>query len=461
MRIHCLGVGGTLMGGLALLARELGHRVSGSDLNIYPPMSDLLRAAELDIRTGYLAEHLQPHPDLVILGNAGLARGNPAVEYLLEQRLPFHSGASWLGREVLQHRLPLAVAGTHGKTTTTAMLAWILEHAGLAPGFLIAGAPLNFPHPARLGDGDCFVVEADEYDTSFFDRRAKFLHYHPRTLVINNLEYDHADIYADLAALEEQFHLLLRTLPGEGRLIRPLREPNLDRVQARGFWSGVCHTSLDGDAEFSVAKLAGSGRNFTLLHEGRQVGKVSWRLLGRHNVGNALAAVAAAHQAGVPPRVAAEALNGFLGVKRRLELILDSPGVKIHDDFAHHPTAIAATLQALRTDCPDAQLVALIEPGSHTMASGVHLDSFARATRDADRVLWFRTPKLKWNPELLANERVSVHDDPEDLVSTCKQLVQAAAGGPDTHLVMMSNGSFAGLGARLQAAFGQSADQVH
>ena len=451
MHIHLLGIGGTLMGSLAILAKALGHEVSGSDQNVYPPMSDLLTESGISLHTGYRAEYLQPHPDLVILGNAGLARGNPAVEYLLEQRLPFHSGASWLGQEVLKHRWPLAVAGTHGKTTTAAMLAWILECAGLAPGFLIAGAPLNFPQSARLGESQFFVVEADEYDTSFFDRRAKFLHYFPRTLIINNLEYDHADIYADLSAIQEQFHLLLRGLPAGASLVRPLNAPNIDKVLARGFWSDVCHTSLSDQAEFSVEKLAPDGRSFTLIHRGKPVSRVSWKLLGHHHVSNALTAIAAACQVGVPPLLACRALNEFLGVKRRLELILDRPEVKLYDDFAHHPTAIHATLSALRAGYPDARLVALIEPGSHTMASGVHKNRLAAATRDADRVLWLRTPRLRWNPDLLVDDRVSVHEDPQAMVSACQQLVGT---GTQTHLVMMSNGSFAGLADRLRAALG-------
>lgn len=453
MNIHFLGICGTLMGSLALLAKDMGHRVSGSDQAVYPPMSDQLQKAGIQPCEGYMAEHLQPHPDLVILGNAALARGNPAVEYLLTERLPFLSGAAWIGEELLKNRWPIAVSGTHGKTTTTAMLAWILESAGLAPGFLIAGVPLNFPQSARLGKSDFFVLEADEYDTSFFDRRAKFLHYRPQTLIINNLEYDHADIYPDLKAIQEQFHLLLRSLAADAWLIRPLADPALDEVQRRGCWSRVCHTSLAGRADFSLDRLARDGRSFTVLQSGRPVGKVSWKMLGKHNVSNALAAIAAASQLGVIPGLACEALCEFLGVKRRLELLVDKPEVRIYDDFAHHPTAMATTLAGLRASYPEARLAALIEPGSHTMASGEHLPRLAEATRDADRVLWLRSPKLKWNPDQLISGRVSVHESPEDMVAVCKQLVAESRDGP-LHIVMMSNSSFGGLAGRMQAEFG-------
>ena len=348
MHIHILGICGTFMGGIALLARELGVTVSGSDANVYPPMSTQLAGAGIALQTGFAAAHLEPAPDSVVIGNA-MSRGNPAVEHVLNSGMVYTSGPQWLAEHVLQGRWVLAVAGTHGKTTTASMLAWILEHAGLAPGFLIGGVPQNFGCSARLGTGAFFVVEADEYDTAFFDKRSKFVHYRPRTLVLNNLEFDHADIFPDLAAIEAQFHHLVRTVPGNGLIIANGDDANLAAVLERGCWTPVewasGHAATSG---WGAHKQAADGSCFDVLLDGEVAATVNWGQLGDHNVQNALAAIAAARHAGVPVTQAAAALNEFSGVKRRMEVRGRVGGVTVYDDFAHHPTAIATTLQGLR-----------------------------------------------------------------------------------------------------------------
>ncbi|HIJ48524.1 MAG TPA: UDP-N-acetylmuramate:L-alanyl-gamma-D-glutamyl-meso-diaminopimelate ligase, partial [Gammaproteobacteria bacterium] len=332
MHIHILGICGTFMGGIALLARAAGHTVSGSDANVYPPMSTQLEEAGITLQQGYDPSHLDPAPDSVVIGNA-LSRGNPAVEYVLDQGLPYTSGPQWLAEHVLQEKWVLAISGTHGKTTTSSMLAWILEYAGMRPGFLIGGVPQNFGVSARLGETPFFVVEADEYDTAFFDKRSKFVHYRPRTLVINNLEFDHADIFDDLAAIQRQFHHLLRTVPGNGLVIHPLAEEAIDETLAQGCWSAT--STIDGD--WTARQTAAAWSQFQVMVDGAVVGEVSWELTGWHNRSNALAAIVAARHAGVPAHHAVDALCEFRNVRRRMEWRGEVNGITVYDDFAHHP----------------------------------------------------------------------------------------------------------------------------
>ncbi|GIX30951.1 MAG: UDP-N-acetylmuramate--L-alanyl-gamma-D-glutamyl-meso-2,6-diaminoheptandioate ligase [Porticoccaceae bacterium] len=444
MHIHILGICGTFMGGVALLARELGHRVTGSDRNPYPPMSTALAEAGIEVWEGYEPAHLEPAPDLVLVGNA-LSRGNPAVEAVLDRDLPYSSGPAWLAEAVLRGRWVVAVAGTHGKTTTSAMVAWILDQCGHAPGWLIGGVPRNLPAPARLGAGQAFVVEADEYDTAFFDKRAKFVHYRPRTLVLNNLEYDHADIYPDLEALIVQFHHLVRTVPASGRIVRPEADANLDAVLARGCWTPVQRVGGDG---LAAVLERPDGGCFRVEVEGECAGRVEWSLAGSHNVANALAAIAAVGHLGVAPADACRALCRFAGVRRRLERLWQGDGIAVYDDFAHHPTAIAATLEAVRRRVGRERLVAVLEPASNTMKLGVHRERLREATAAADRVLWYRPPGLAWDLEALAESgRTQVLDDLDALVAAT---VAAARGG--AHVVVMSNGGFGGFHRRLLAA---------
>ena len=471
MKLYFLGIGGTLMGNLALLAREAGHEVRGSDEGIYPPMSDVLADAGIPVQEGFEPSYLEPRPDLVVMGNAGLPRGHPGVEAVLDAGIPYQSGAEWLGRTLLAERHVLAVAGTHGKTTTTAMLAWILEHAGLAPGYLVGGVPVNFEDAARLGTGP-FVVEADEYDCSYFDRRSKFVHYHPSTVILNNLEYDHADIFEDLDAIQRQFHLLLRSVPGNGRIIAPRDDAALDDVLHRGCWTPIERVSPRSLApgEHSVTgrasrlherdtgslwypgDVASDGRSFTVYFAGEAVGRVSWSLLGVHNVGNALGAIAAARHVGVEPAVACEALCAFRGVKRRLEVLHDEDGVRVYDDFAHHPTAIRATLQGLRAAVGGERITAIIEPRSHTMSLGTLRDELATCCAQADDAVWFRSPKLTWDlSDVTAHSvvpaRIAV--DVDRLVAELVRTLRQRPKGRPHHLVIMSNGSFSGLHEKL------------
>ena len=472
MKLYFLGIGGTLMGNLALLAREAGHEVRGSDEGLYPPMSDVLRDADIAVEEGWDPAFMQPRPDLVIMGNAGLPRGHPAVEHVLDEHLPFASGAEWLGRVLLADRRVMAVSGTHGKTTTTAMLAWILERAGQDPGYLVGGVPVDFERSARVGTGP-FVIEADEYDCSFFDRRSKFVHYHPRTLILNNLEYDHADIFEDLDAIQRQFHDLLRTVPGTGRVIAPRDDPALDDVLARGCWTPIQRCSgrtlkageqtatgrasrihaRDSGVLWHPAEVAADGRAFTVHRGGAALGRVEWSLLGTHNVGNALGAIAAAEHAGVDPAAAIAALCEFRGVKRRMELIFDADGIRVYDDFAHHPTAIRATLQGLRAAVGGEHVTAVIEPRSHTMSLGTLRGELANCCAPADEAIWFRTPKLTWDlSEVVAASVVPARmaDDVGRLVVELERRLASRPAGAARHLVIMSNGSFGGLHERLR-----------
>jgi UDP-N-acetylmuramate: L-alanyl-gamma-D-glutamyl-meso-diaminopimelate ligase len=447
--VHILGICGTFMGGLALLARDSGYRVSGSDANVYPPMSTQLIESGIAVTDGYDANQLQPTPDCVVVGNA-LSRGNAAIESMLNRHLHYTSGPEWLGQHILKDRSVLAVAGTHGKTSTASMLAWILEQAGLAPGFLIGGVPVNFGLSARLGEGRYFVVEADEYDSAFFDKRSKFVHYRPDTLVINNLEYDHADIFADLAEIETQFHHLIRCIPGDGAIIRGEGDA-IDRVLARGVWSAVSTVTAA-----SAATTAGwSWRSgpapenvFTITTPDGQAYPLRWPLIGAHNAANATAAVAAAAQVGVDPADAVNALASFAGIKRRLELLGAPHNIAVFDDFAHHPTAIAATLSAMRAEQSSGKLIALVEPRSNTMRLGQYRAELGAAAQEADHVIWFEPPGLDWNlsAALDAYEHQEVMSDIDALLNRALALAH-----PGDKIVVMSNGGFQGLHTRLIA----------
>ncbi len=450
--IHILGVCGTFMGGIALLARELGYRVTGSDANVYPPMSTQLEAAGIELMEGYEPAHLQPSPDCVVVGNA-MTRGNPAVEYLLNAGLDYTSGPQWLAEHVLHGKWVLAAAGTHGKTSTSSMLAWILEYAGMAPGFLIGGVPADFGLSARSGDTDFFVVEADEYDTAFFDKRSKFVHYRPRTLIINNLEYDHADIFPDLAAIQRQFHHLVRTVPGEGLVVHPVAVDAIDDTLAQGCWSGTCGIAVEAEADLSARLLQQDGSAFEIYLAGERVASVEWQHCGRHNVANALAAIAAARHVGVAPATAAEALAQFRGVKRRLELLGTVDGITVYDDFAHHPTAIETTLQGLRARCGGGRLLALIEPRSNTMRMGEHRARLAASTNAADRVFWYQPAGLDWSLQDLVSEGKAAAKVVNDIDSLIADVVGEAESGDQ--VVIMSNGGFGGIHGRLMAALEQ------
>jgi UDP-N-acetylmuramate: L-alanyl-gamma-D-glutamyl-meso-diaminopimelate ligase len=435
------------MGGLALLARELGLRVTGSDANVYPPMSTQLEAAGIELMQGYLPAHLDPAPDLVVVGNA-LSRGNPAVEYLLNSGIPYTSGPQWLADCVLKDRWVLAVAGTHGKTTTSSLTAWLLEQAGMAPGFLIGGVPGNFGVSARLGDSDFFVVEADEYDTAFFDKRSKFVHYRPRSLALTNLEFDHADIFPDLAAIQRQFHHLLRTVPGEGLVLHRAGDAALDAVLAEGCWTPCQRFGCEAAADWRALPESPDGSAFSLVHAG-QSQSVRWSLLGQHNLENALAASGLAHHVGLPLNIIAEGLASFRGVKRRLELLGEPAGVRVYDDFAHHPTAIASTLAGVREAVGDARILVLLEPRSNTMRLGSHREALPASTRLADQVFWYQPAGLDWDLEgVVAASPVpaALYDDIDTIVETV-----ARGSRPGDHVVIMSNGGFGGIHTRLLA----------
>ena len=453
MHIHILGICGTFMGGIALLARAAGHRVSGSDANVYPPMSTQLEAAGIRLEEGFAPEHLQPAPDQVVVGNA-LSRGNAAVEYMLDRGLRYTSGPQWLAEQVLADRWVLAVAGTHGKTSTSSMLAWILEHAGLTPGFLIGGVPSNFGVSARLGETPFFVVEADEYDTAFFDKRSKFVHYRPRTAILNNLEYDHADIFPDLPAIQRQFHHLVRTIPATGRILSNADDKNLAEVLAMGCWTPVEDVTTGArDAAWQARKRSADGSRFEVLHAGGLQGVVEWSQLGDHNVHNALAAIAAARHVGVPVAQAVNALAQFQGVKRRMELRGIVRGATVYDDFAHHPTAIETTLAGLRRKVGDARILAVLEPRSNTMRLGVHRAAIAPALAQADRVWLYEPPDLGWDLGDVARAARA----PTEIVASIDGLVAAVAAEarPGDHILVMSNGGFGGIHAKLLAALGE------
>ena len=471
MHIHILGICGTFMGGVAALAQAGGHRVTGCDAQVYPPMSEQLQALGIELVEGYGTEQLALRPDLWVVGNA-VSRGNPLLEAILDARLPYTSGPQWLAEHVLARRWTLAVAGTHGKTTTSSMLAWILDQAGLRPGFLIGGVAQDFGVSARLGEGECFVVEADEYDTAFCDKRSKFVHYRPVTAILNNLEYDHADIFPDLAAIETQFHHLVRTVPRHGRLIVPARSPELERVLQRGCWSevqrfehdeavagsGMAEAAPDGASAAvrsatpptpSAWLARGGEQDFEVLEQGRVAGRVRWELMGAHNRANALAAVAAAAHAGVAPALACEALGRFQGVRRRMQLRGSAGGVEVYDDFAHHPTAIATTIAGLRRARPGGRILAVFEPRSNTMKLGSMKQQLPAALAGADLGFGY-AGGLDWDlAQALAplGERARTHRDLQALVDDV-----AASARPGDHVLVMSNGGFGGIHERLLRA---------
>lgn len=446
------------MGGLAVLARQAGFEVEGSDANVYPPMSTQLDAQGIVLHQGYSPAHLDPPPDQVIVGNA-MSRGNPAVEAMLERGLHYTSGPQWLCEQVLQDRWVLAVAGTHGKTTTAGMLAWILEYAGLKPGFLIGGVPNNFGISARLGDAPFFVIEADEYDTAFFDKRSKFVHYRPRSLVLNNLEYDHADIFPDLAAIQQQFHHLLRIVPGNGLVVVNANDGNISEVLDMGCWTPVETVSAGAfPARWQVRPQAADGSAFAVLFDGRPQGEVRWNQLGDHNMHNALSAIAAARHAGVPVEQSIAALCAFTGVKRRLEVRGEVGGVTVYDDFAHHPTAIASTLAGLKRQAGGGRLLAILEPRSNTMRLGIHRDELADSLFQADAVWLYQPQDLSWDlHEVTATLKAPamVADDIDLLVAS----VSAYARSGD-RLVIMSNGGFGGIHEKILAALAEVSETV-
>lgn len=445
MKLHVLGICGTFMGGMALLARELGHEVEGSDQKVYPPMSDQLTTAGISLHEGYDPAQLEPAPDQIVIGNA-LSRGNPAVEYVLDRKLPYTSGPAWLADNVLHSRYVLAVAGTHGKTTTSSMLAWILSEAGLQPGFLIGGVPVDFGVSARLGEGRSFVIEADEYDSAFFDKRSKFIHYRPDILIINNIEFDHADIFRDLEDIRRQFNHLIRTVPGRGQILVRATDPEIETVLERGCWSAVESFGI-GCGDWQARLLAGDGSRFEILGAGQTTATVEWELVGAHNVENALAAVAAAAAAGVQLHQAVAALNRFRGVKRRLECLARVAGISIYDDFAHHPTAIRTTLAGLRARVGSGRILAVLEPRSNTMRLGVHKDELAASLAVADRVWLYQPQDLGWDLKAVLEPlagRSEVHTAVEDIVDA---MVATARAGD--HILIMSNGGFEGIHQRL------------
>ncbi len=453
MRLHILGICGTFMGGIAALARELGHDVEGSDANVYPPMSTQLEELGIRLCSGYRAEHLVPAPDRVIVGNA-LSRGNPAVEHLLDERLPYVSGPQWLGESVLGTRRVLAVAGTHGKTTTTAMLAWILESCGRAPGFLVGGVPENFGISARLGTGEAFVIEADEYDTAFFDKRSKFVHYRPSVAILNNLEFDHADIFPDVAAIQRQFHHLVRIVPGNGRLIVNAEDPRLAEVLAMGAWTPVTRFGID-QGDWQARLTTADGSSFEVLRLGATLGTVRWNLIGRHNVMNALASLAAADAVGVAPAAAMAALGGFRSARRRLELVGEHAGIRVYDDFAHHPTAIATTLAGLRARVGTARILVSMEPRSNSMRLGAHAAELAPSLADADRVVFLRRPELAWDATHVTDALGGRGTTAADVATLLATL--AATAAPGDHVVFMSNGGFENAPRRFLALLGTRA----
>ncbi len=465
MTTHILGICGTFMGGIALLARESGIEITGSDDNVYPPMSTMLEGQGVEIQQGLLAKNIPENTDTIVVGNV-MSRGMDVVEHVLNKKFFYTSGPQWLYEHILRDKWVLAVAGTHGKTTTASMLVWILEYAGLKPGFLIGGVPENFGVSARLGDSPFFVVEADEYDTAFFDKRSKFVHYHPRTVVLNNLEYDHADIFPDLEAIKTQFHHLIRMIPSEGLVVSNGEEVALKEVLEKGIWTPVEHFSsmhiptnelqheqIDTRQGWSVEYLSEDGSEFKVLLDGNDQGVVSWDSLGQHNVANALAAIAAARHAGVPVKHAIDALAEFKGVKRRMQLRGVVTGgendVKVYDDFAHHPTAITTTLDGLRKNVGSQKITAILEPRSNTMRLGVHKDKLAASLAEADEVLLYQPADVNWDmDDVIATlgSKAKLYDDVDRIVQ------QVSDDSQVENVLIMSNGGFAGIHEKMLAA---------
>ena len=442
MHVHILGICGSFMGGIAAIAKSLGHEVTGSDKNVYPPMSTQLEALGIELTEGYCESQFDPAPDMVVIGNA-MSRGNPAVEYVLNRNLPYTSGPQWLLDNLLKDRWVIGLSGTHGKTTTSSMVAWILEHAGLNPGYLIGGVPENFGVSARVGESPFFVIEADEYDSAFFDKRSKFVHYRPKTLVINNLEFDHADIFADLGAIQTQFHHLVRMVPENGLILTPNNTPAIEDMLKRGCWSSRQSLGKEWHAEL----LKKDGSEFNVLHNGVIAGTVTWALVGQHNVDNALMAIAAAHHAGVTLPDAIDALSFFKNVKRRMEVKGEVNNITLYDDFAHHPTAIATTLDGLRKKVGNARILAVLEPRSNTMKMGVHKDTLANSWQKADEVYLYEPEGMDWSlVDSVAHSNAPTHcfRDVEKIVQGVCNVAQ-----PGDHILVMSNGGFEGIHGRI------------
>ncbi|OYX05899.1 MAG: UDP-N-acetylmuramate:L-alanyl-gamma-D-glutamyl-meso-diaminopimelate ligase [Thiotrichales bacterium 32-46-8] len=447
MHIHILGICGTFMGGIAAIARQAGHRVTGCDANVYPPMSTQLESQGIELIEGFSPDQLlqfETMPDLFVIGNV-VSRGNPLMEAILNQGLPYISGPQWLGEQVLYGKHVLAVAGTHGKTTTSAMLTWILEFNGYKPGYLIGGVPLNFTVSANLGEGKYFVIEADEYDTAFFDKRSKFVHYRPRTALLNNLEFDHADIYDNLAQIQKQFHHGMRLVPASGLVITPSQSDAIDALLAQGCWSSIAQHGSETTAEWSWRLCGADASHFAVLHQGQVVGEVRWSLLGEFNIRNALSAIIAAQHAGVPVAIACESLSQFKGVARRLTLLAHRNEIRVFEDFAHHPTAIQVTLAGLSQRFPDQRLIAVLEPRSNTMRMGAFKDQLATALAEADSVFMYQHPDWDWQIPLESFcQPVFIAHDYHTLLA--QVLKQTQSGDV---IVCMSNGGFGGVPKRL------------
>lgn len=447
--IHILGICGTFMGSLAVIARELGYKVTGSDTSVYPPMSTYLEKQGIEIMQGYEADQLNPVPDMIVVGNT-MKRGQPVIEYMLNKNLPFQSGPQWLYENCLNKKWVLMVAGTHGKTTTSSMLAWILHECGLNPGFLIGGIPVNFQVSSRLGGTDFFVIEGDEYDCAFFDKRSKFVHYHPRTAILNNLEYDHADIFENVAAIQKQFHHMIRIIPSEGLIVENADEPLLKQAIEMGCWTP--RQSFGPNGEWQAKLLEDDGSAFIVRHKGEEIGAVNWQVLGTHNVNNALAAIAAAKHVGIKPLDAMVALDSFKGVKRRLELRGEVQGVKVFDDFAHHPTAIEKTLHGIKAHTKKGRVIAVIEPRSNSMRMGQFREALRDSLHHADHVFVFEPANLGWNMK----EALSGSKAPIDIYPTTQEIIDSlkAFVKPEDKVVIMSNGGFENIHERLIAALG-------
>ena len=433
------------MGGVAVLARQAGHKVTGSDANVYPPMSTQLEEQGIELMQGFEADHLGDQ-DQVVVGNV-MSRGNPAIEHVLNKNMPYNSGPQWLAENVLKDKWVLAVAGTHGKTTTSSILAWILEYAGLQPGFLIGGVPANFGISARLGEGSFFVVEADEYDTAFFDKRSKFVHYHPRTCILNNLEFDHADIFEDLDAIKKQFHHLVRTVPGDGLIVQNADERNLHDVIEKGCWSNKagfsCDSSKAANGLWAIDNVSQDGRQFDVLYQQKKQGTVKGHLLGPHNRMNALSAIIAAQHVGVPVEQSIEALKQFKGVRRRMEVSGEVNDITVYDDFAHHPTAITDTLEGLRDAIGDSRIWAVLEPRSNTMRMGVHKQQLALSLKQADEIIMFQPEDVDWDMQSVVDEAgrsAQLLRSVDGIVDVLAKQVR-----PGDHILVMSNGAFGGI----------------
>ena len=443
--IHILGVCGTFMGGVAIIAKQMGYRVTGSDINVYPPMSTFLTENGIEIIPHFETSQLQPAPDMVIVGNA-MKRGNPCVEYILDNQLPYTSGPQWLHDNVLRERWVLAVSGTHGKTTTTGMLAWILEQNGLSPSFLIGGIAGNFGVSARLGESNFFVIEADEYDTAFFDKRSKFVHYNPKTLIINNLSFDHADIFDDLKAIQRQFHHMIRTIPSSGLILSDKTEQSVKETLDMGCWS---HKQFLGEEqEWYAQRISNDCTHFAVFHKGEKTAEVNWSIVGQHNMHNALMAIAAARHAGVSVENACAALATFVNAKRRLEVKGEVNGITVYDDFAHHPEAIQATLTALRDKIGGSvRILAVLEPRSNTMKMGIHKDDIAPSLVRADYVFVLQPDNIPWDVSDITNKCLQ----PAKWTANLERLVDmvVAEAQPTDHILVMSNGSFGGIHQKL------------